>query len=358
MKPNRESISIYLDQDAPPYLKPPLFTKLSDFDTADMDQLRIELMRISPSFAFFDGLAGSHSKRASKIDRFFQLYLEAANLPTQTRGFKSTRADEARTADKKSLAMTYESISKVRKEFGNIHRPLFDWYSEIGRHLFDNWTNRPGLKFFGAMNCNIPGNASNKEIQSNVMSYIDAVGSDKNWPPTLVMALRTDMPKAMARKHLLIVLNTYYDFLIRPADTLYRQRKQLEGKRERPDSISRKLKVLICKAFQPNMPLWMIGLKAGISYQHLKTFSDKTKSKSELSAARISLAALTNRALRSAQYIAENASVDSFPVDTPVLTPHYDWDAVKQRILLAHPRLIVSDTYTEDEVRENYLNYR
>ena len=79
MKPQRESISNYLGQDSSPYLKPPQFTKLSDFDTADMDQLRIELLRISPSFAFFDDLAGLKSKRISKKDRFLRLYLEAAN---------------------------------------------------------------------------------------------------------------------------------------------------------------------------------------------------------------------------------------------------------------------------------------
>jgi hypothetical protein len=358
MKPQLESISNYLGQDSSPFLKPPQFTKLSDFDTADMDQLRIELLRISPSFAFFDDLAGLKSKRISKKDRFLRLYLEAANATTPSRGFKSTRSQEAINANKNQLLETYDSISRTRKEYGCIHRPLIEWYEEVGRHLFDNWTNRPGLKFFGALNFEYDGNATNSEIRSKVVTYIDAATSDEHWPPTLLMALRTDMPKPMARKHLMTVLDLYYDFLIQPSDTQYRKRKQLVGKRERPDSISRKLKVLICKAFQPDMPLWMIGLKAGLSYKHLEAFLDKTKTKSDLSISRTTLAALTNRAIRSGQYIAEHASVDSFPNDRAVLTPDYDWDLVKQRILLAHPHLQVADSYTQEELRENYLNYK
>ncbi len=51
------------------------------------------------------------------------------------------------------------------------------------------------------------------------------------------------------------------------------------------------------------------------------------------------MAALANRAVRTGQYIAEHASFDLFPVQKKVVTPFYDWDLIKQRILAAHPNL-------------------
>lgn len=340
MTHKRESVSMYLDSEADDWFKPPRFRVLSDFDAADMDQLRVEFMRISPSYSYI-GAAHQKGKAKPTFEGFADLY--SRNIETiKHRGLLKAKSSKLTQADSKHLAKVFESVLNTYREYKDIHRPYFDWYTEIGRYVFDNYTNRQDVKLVGiSKHDDDPMDLSRPEVMRDAKNYLEKIVSDRGSPKTLVLAIPMDLPKKTALKHTKILIDSYYDWVVEVKDTDYRKRKMLATKRERPDALAKKLKLLVCKAFHPELTLWQLGEMAGVSDAYRYKKLDQTQNRPSESLMRTELASLTNRALRTAQYIAEHAATDQFPVQKKVLTPYYDWEEVKSNILKAHPHLNV-----------------
>jgi hypothetical protein len=255
--------------------------------------------------------------------------------------------NEVRQSTDEVIRARFKGIETVYKEYGDINTSIFDWYRNIGRHIFDNWENRRDVQFLGVLNGVDEKDQSNLKIKKRTQQYIEMISGDGERPKTMLLAIPFDLPKSIALKHVQTLIDAHYDWILEIEDIEYRKKKPLASKRERPDALIRKLKVLICKAFHPNMPLWKIGLISGISSKHDYRMSDKKLSDDEKIALRPEIATLTSRALRQGQYIAEHAALDSFPVTDKIKIPIYEWDVVKARILLAYPKLKVFDSLAE-----------
>lgn len=339
-KANRNSVATYLDIDGHSYWqKPPEIKSIDDFDLIDIDQLRVEFMRVSPSYALRCQLALSRQTDEIKSKRIFDLYQRASET-AKFRGLDSLFSSDRNRLQFEKFQKTYARIDHTYQEYGNVLIPYSDWYLKTGRKVFDNWTNRRDVKFFGTFNYQTSdGDLDNKQIRKNITKYLDEMADTKDWPPTMLLSIPLDLPKSVALKNLKILLNAHYDFVVPIKNQTYRKKKLIEGERERPDALSRRLKMLICKAFYPDAQLWKLGLMAGVSKAHMIRFYDASTSTEEFRNLRPQLAALANRAIRTGQYIAEHASFDLFPSHKKVVTPFYDWELIKQRILAAHPNL-------------------
>ena len=339
-KTKRDSVATYLDIDGRSYWqKPPEIKSIDDFDLIDIDQLRVEFMRISPSYALKCQLASSRQTNEIKSKRIFDLYQRASET-AKFRGLESLFSSDRNRVEFEKFQKTNARIDQTYQEYGNVLIPYSDWYLKTGKIVFDNWTNRRDVKFFGTLNFQSSNeDPDNKKIRKNMNAHLDAIASAKDWPPTMLLSIPLDLPKQVALKNLRILLDAYYDVVLPIKNQSYRKKKLLEGERERPDALSRRLKMLICKAFYPDAQLWKLGLVAGVSKAHLIRFYDASTSTEEFRKLRPQLAALANRAIRTGQYIAEHASFDLFPVQKKVITPYYDWDLIKQRIQAAHPNL-------------------
>ena len=230
-------------------------------------------------------------------------------------------------------------MQNTHAEYGDIHRRYFDWYADRGRHIFDNWTNREDVKFLGVSNHPGISNLSDPKVMSEARQYIEMIANNQTWPKTLLMAIPTSLPKKLAIEHATLLIQLHYDMIVKVQGAEYRKRKTLAAKRERPDALVKKLKLLICKAFYPKRTLWQIGEMVEFSNSYRDKKLDQTKDKPNAGLMKSELAAHVNRAIRAAQYIAEHASVDNFPVQAKVITPYYDWDDIKAKILKAHPHL-------------------
>lgn len=339
-KPKRDSVATYLDIDGRSYLqKPPEIKSIDDFDLIDIDQLRVEFMRISPSYALRCQLASSRQPDEINRKRIADLY-QSASETAQFRGLESLFGSDRNRLQFQKFKKTHARLDQTYQEYGNVLIPYSDWYLKTGKRIFDNWTNRRDVKFFGTLNFQTSANdPDNKKIKKSINSYVDEITNLKHYPPTMLVSIPLDLPKPLALKNLRILLDAYYDTVVPIKNQSYRKKKSIEGERERPDALSRRLKMLICKAFYPDAQLWKLGLVAGVSKAHMIRFYDASTSAEEFRKLRPQLAALANRAIRTGQYIAEHASFDLFPVQKKVVTPFYDWDLIKQRILAAHPNL-------------------
>lgn len=325
---NLTSLADYLGDAEGAPSSAPEFYDLDSFNAIDMDYLRIEFMRISPSYAFVSSASGT---AASKLKQFKQ-------------GFEGNTGLSMLEDD---LKVRYTAVQKAFKDYGNIDGDIVDWYRKQGRNVFDNWTNRRDVKFLGITNYKEGRNLSDPVVMEQIFQYIKEIASDSALRKTMLLAVPFDLPKAIAMKHLTTLMDAYYDWVFKIDDAKYRQRKQLAGLRERPDALVRKLKVLICKAFNPSMPLWQIGLLANVSYTHGQNYVKKGTTASEKISMHPEIATLTSRALRQGQYLAEHAAMDIFPLSTKLAIPNYDWEKVKARIQLAYPKLKVPSTLSE-----------
>lgn len=321
----RSSLAAYLNDPEELAGSPPVFRSLESFEEIGMDQLRVDFMRVSPSYACVERATG---KSTSKFKLFCQQFDER-----DSKAFGQDQVD--------ALKVRLKAIEKATKEYGCINMPIFDWYMERGRNIFDNWANRRDVKLLGITHYPEGRDLSDQVVLNETFEFIKSIALSQEWPKTMLLAIPFDLPKKIARQHVLTLLDAYYDWVLKIDDIEYRQRKKLAAQRERPDALVRKLKVMFCKAFHPELPLWMIGLMANVSPSHDNRMKARGITKQEKIAMRPEIATLTSRAIRQGQYIAEYAAMDVFPESKKISIPIYDWHEVRERVLLAYPELTV-----------------
>ena len=333
-----DSAANYLDQTDDLILEAPKFYSLKDLEAADMDQLRIEFMRISPSFSYLNDQVSQSEQEL--FDGFKSLYIR--NLETiKQRSLVNPKSKKLSKEDEKHIEAVFAKMLNTHAEYGDIHRRYFDWYADKGRYIFDNWTNREDVKFLGTSNHPGISNLSDPKVMSEALQYIKMIANNQAWPKTVLIAVPTSLPKRIAIEHTTFLIQMHYDMILKIQGAKYRRRKLLAVKRERPDALVKKLKLLICKAFYPKRTLWQLGEMVEFSSSYRDKKLDQTKDKPNVALMKSELAAHVNRAIRAAQYIAEHASIDNFPVQSKVITPYYDWDDIKAKILRAHPNLSI-----------------
>jgi len=93
------------------------------------------------------------------------------------------------------------------------------------------------------------------------------------------------------------------------------------------------------KSLYPNEPLWMLGLRARVSDRYNKLAKEDLSGSHLGKSDKDILSATTSRALTHAQFIAENAARGLFPLHKKIITPEFDYAAIKKRILKAWPDL-------------------
>lgn len=327
--------AVYLSPHAALHLPPPSATKdLSFIDDADIDQLRIEFMRISPSFALASELV--NRRRSEKVVNGLvsQLYME--NLETAEQRGLTKRKEKLSKAHEAELLIRFQKIKETREQYGDIFREYADWYLDIGHSMFDHSYSRSGVRHLGTLKQPRVKNGDAAVI-SNCSRFMKVVSESDEYPPMLMLAIPLDLTDREIIRQVRSTLE--FERWTSSVEIKKRIRKPLAAKRVWVKPIATKLKLLYCRALYPEESLWQLGLRANVSETYCGALRNPATPSRDIPGIKKYLAALTNRALRSAQYMAEHASYDRFPRQDKVLTPYYDWDQVKENIKRSYPNL-------------------
>lgn len=327
--------SAYLSPHAALHLPAPAATESLKFiDDADIDQLRIEFMRISPSFSLASDLANRRRSEKVVTGLVSQLYTE--NLDTAEQRGLAKRTEKLTKAQEAELLQRFKKIASTREQYGDIFREYADWYLDVGHSMFDHSYSRQGVRRLGTLKEPRVKNGDVAVFQ-NSTRFMKAVIESDEFPPMLMLGIPLNLPD----REIIKQVRSHLEFQrwTSSIEIKKRIRKPLAAKRVWVKPIATKLKLLYCRAMYPDESLWQLGLRAEVSETYCSQLRDPTTRQRDIPGIRKYLAALTNRALRSAQYMAEHASYDSFPKQDKILTPYYDWEQIRENIKRSYPKL-------------------
>lgn len=328
--------SAYLSPHAALHLLPPPATESLDFiNEADIDQLRIEFMRISPSFSLASELA--NRQRSEKVVTGLISQLYTGNLDTAEQRGLTKRTEKLTKAQEADLLQRFQKITATREQYGDIFREYSDWYLDVGHSMFDHVYSRHRVRSLGILKAPRIKNGDANTFHHCTKFMKEVIESNEH-PPIWMVGIPLGLPDREIIKQFRGSLE--FTRLITRVEIKKRIRKPFAAKRVWVKPIATKLKLLFCRAMYPEESLWRLGLRSNVSETYCSMLRDPKTQQRDIPNIRKYLAALTNRALRSAQYMAEHASYDRFPNQEKILTPYYDWEQIRENITRSYPKLV------------------
>ena len=311
---------------------------IADIEDLSYEQLRIEFMRMSPTYQFLNYWYGDVDQEMKDLYDGWDLessYLrsldEAMHLHIR-RGINYAGSAKLTYGQRKRLLNTYEDAYKSFEEYDDINKPYELWLHERGQYIFDTPANAPLISDHGTVdtnyvNKNIPSiTASLKKLENSLSSRLHIVLS---------------VPMYMTHKDAVTQISAFLKGNLFAMKKQPRVRKQLHGKRHRIEPLIKKLKLMMYKCMYPDDSLLELGLRANISPSNEIIIQNKSGlfKEADIAAAKRRIGLATSRALTTAEYIAERAARDQFPDPRTVMTPIFDWAKNKEYLFMAWPNL-------------------
>ena len=117
-------------------------------------------------------------------------------------------------------------------------------------------------------------------------------------------------------------------------------KRSLTAKRLRSAPLFIGIKLLWAKAQHPDWVNWRLGVVAKVSPTNAIGLDiSATKASAKTVDQRNNMTVLTSRALKKAQYIAENAARGRFPDPKPIALSDFDYEDIYRRMQIANPKL-------------------
>jgi hypothetical protein len=120
-------------------------------------------------------------------------------------------------------------------------------------------------------------------------------------------------------------------FLPRITNTLFHR---LSGERTHITPLEVGLRMLYLKASEPKITNWRLGVKAGLSKRYSYLDADAIKLPAKDAEARRLMGIMTNRALKRAMLVMENAARGYFPSDQAVSIANIDFESLGKKLKL------------------------
>jgi hypothetical protein len=212
--------------------------------------------------------------------------------------------------DKQQLPADFDQVLSVYDDFGDVQRQQFtQWWDETGMQICAFRSRKPRVTRVAAL----PRRLTDvNKVKSNVENYITRGWRNQGRQNTLLLALPIGLTKANIAKQISTILGKYPEAVkqINPRPPKY----ALQGKRQNKDMLFRYMHVLRARAALPNLTLWRIGARTGVSdtYSPVLDYKEKVLCKGD-TYDRTMLTIITSRAFLRGKLIAENAARGVFP---------------------------------------------
>ncbi len=300
---------------------------IADIGDLSYEQLRIEFMRMSPTYQLINVWYTDFDQESSYVRA-----IEVAMPLHIRRGIFDKGTVKLTDGQRKLLHIAYEDACKTVEEYGDINLPYDQWWNECGQFIFDTPEHAPLISDHGT----VDNNDVKKNIPQITASLKKLAGSSSS-----MLHIVLSVPMYMTHKDAVTQISAFLKSNLFALKKQPRVRKQLHGKRHRIEPLIKKLKLMMYKCMYPDDSLLELGLKANISPSNEIIIQNKSGlfKEADIAAAKRRIGLATSRALTTAEFIAERAARDQFPDPRTVMTPIFDWVKNKEYLLLAWPNL-------------------
>jgi len=301
---------------------------ISEIDDLSFEQLRIEFMRMSPTYQFMMDMRDA----PTSIAREFAKAIERNPSLNIRRNFYQKGVTKLKDIQIKQLESLFEGVAYAFEDYGDINKPYEQWWDERGHLIFDTPSNKATVRDIGT----IDATDLNKSI-ANVSKSIKSLAKARDSRHHIVLSI----PMYMTHKDAVAQVSDLLKGNLFSLKNQPRVRKQLHGIRHRDEPLLKKLKLLMYKCMYPNDTMFELGIKANISpYNEIILANEKGGFTAEdIAAAKRRIALAASRALTAAEFIAERAARDKFPDPRRTISLDFDWGLNKKNLLKAWPNI-------------------
>lgn len=241
---------------------------------------------------------------------FYMLWFEfLADSPSYELA-RRYRTNTLSPQDQQQLPADFDQVLSVYDDFGDVQRQQFtQWWDETGMQICAFRSRKPRITKVTAL----PRKRTDvNKIKSDVENYITTSWPSEGRQNTLLLALPIGLTKANIAKQISSILGKYPEGVkkINPRPPKY----ALQGKRQNKDMLFRYMHVLRARSERPNLTLWRIGVRTGVSDTYSRELDHEAKVvPNEGTYDRMMLTIITSRAFLRGKLIAENAARGVFP---------------------------------------------
>lgn len=269
------------------------------------------------------------------IQGYVMLMVEYLRLSPTYELARKARAGKLNANEMKLLPKDFEQVLKTYDEYGDISKVKFDdWWANTGINLYGTEYIKPQVRQIANIEKDEeyePGFAI--ALEQYFKSFRKHEGSGR----ALILAIPLGMPKRSILKEVSRMINRTG---VTVPPKAQKAKRSLTAKRLRSPPLFIGLNLLWAKAQNPDWVNWRLGVAANVSPKNTEGLDLNAKKASAKTAdQRINLTVLTSRALKKAQYIAENAARGRFPDPKPIPLPDFNFEDIYRRMKIARPKL-------------------
>lgn len=212
----------------------------------------------------------------------------------------------------------FNQVLAVYDDLGDALHPSFtEWWQDRGIENFGYHGDKPTVRQIATVQRS--RNAQDR-FWEQATNYLDGKWQTEGQQTTMVVAIPVNLTKAKILKKVGQLLDAMDadQKRLKAAPPKYK----LHGKKHDEGSLLRYLEVLKCRALNPKMPLWQIGVMTGLSQMYSARLAATSDAKdADLADDKNALKILTSRAISRGRMIAENAARGVFPSYAPCTHP-------------------------------------
>ena len=248
---------------------------------------------------------------------------------------RKARAGKLTTKEMKLLPEDFDLVLKTYDEYGDVAKVKFDdWWISTGINLYGTEYVKPQVRQIANIEKNEEYESGfNKALEHYFKTFRKQEGSGR----ALILAIPLGMPKRAILKEVTRVINRTG---VTVPPKAQKAKRSLTAKRLRSAPLFIGIKLLWAKAQHPDWVNWRLGVVAKVSPTNAIGLDiSATKASAKTVDQRNNMTVLTSRALKKAQYIAENAARGRFPDPKPIALPDFDYEDIYRRMQISNPKL-------------------
>lgn len=269
------------------------------------------------------------------IQGYVMLMFEYLRLSPSYELARQARIGKLTAAQKRILPDDFDLVLKTYDEYGDVSSISFaNWWATTGINLYGTEYIKPQVRQIANIEMNEeyePG--FSKALEQYFKSFRKHEGSGR----ALILAIPLGVPKQEILKEVTRMINKTG---VTAPPKAQKAKRSLTAKRLRSAPLFIGLNLLWAKAQNPEWVNWRLGVAAKVSPTNAVGLDlSAKKANAKTVDQRNNMTVLTSRALKKAQYIAENAARGRFPDPKPIALPEFNYIDIYRRMRIARPKL-------------------